>query len=101
MTSCGHIEKDLDTSMNCTLVSKGESSSLCTAQHCFLTYNYFQWVQCDMRYLDLEVLGKFSVIMADPPWDIHMEVSLDTKYAALVLFRTFLFTPQVVPVLGF
>eukprot|EP00795_Rhopilema_esculentum_P001119 gene1119-15459_t len=32
-----------------------------------------QWVQCDMRYLDLEVLGKFSVVMADPPWDIHME----------------------------
>jgi len=37
-----------------------------------------QWVQCDMRYFDLEVLGKFSVIMADPPWDIHMELPYGT-----------------------
>ena len=22
----------------------------------------------------MTVLGKFSVVMADPPWDIHMEV---------------------------
>ena len=34
----------------------------------------FQWVQCDMRYFDMRVLGKFAVIMADPPWDIHMEL---------------------------
>ena len=33
-----------------------------------------QWIQCDMRYFDMTVLGKFSVVMADPPWDIHMEV---------------------------
>lgn len=34
-----------------------------------------QWLHCDLRYFDMTVLGKFSVIMADPPWDIHMEVS--------------------------
>ena len=34
-----------------------------------------QWVQCDLRYFDMSVLGKFAVVMADPPWDIHMEVS--------------------------
>lgn len=33
-----------------------------------------QWIQCDLRYLDMTVLGKFAVIMADPPWDIHMEL---------------------------
>ncbi|CAG0887664.1 unnamed protein product [Cyprideis torosa] len=33
-----------------------------------------QWIQCDLRYLDMKVLGKFAVIMADPPWDIHMEL---------------------------
>ena len=27
-----------------------------------------------MRYFDMRVLGKFAVIMADPPWDIHMEL---------------------------
>ncbi|KAL3288161.1 hypothetical protein HHI36_002613 [Cryptolaemus montrouzieri] len=26
-----------------------------------------QWVQCDLRFLDMTVLGKFAVIMADPP----------------------------------
>uniref|UniRef100_A0A1B0CJE5 C3H1-type domain-containing protein n=1 Tax=Lutzomyia longipalpis TaxID=7200 RepID=A0A1B0CJE5_LUTLO len=26
-----------------------------------------QWIQCDLRYLDMTVLGKFAVIMADPP----------------------------------
>ena len=35
---------------------------------------FLQWIQCDMRYFDMTVLGKFSVVMADPPWDIHMEV---------------------------
>lgn len=33
-----------------------------------------QWIQCDLRFLDMTVLGKFAVIMADPPWDIHMEL---------------------------
>jgi len=26
----------------------------------------------------MSVLGKFSVIMADPPWDIHMELPYGT-----------------------
>ncbi|XP_078482088.1 N(6)-adenosine-methyltransferase subunit METTL3-like [Ciona intestinalis] len=37
-----------------------------------------QWINCDIRYLDVSVLGKFSVIMADPPWDIHMELPYGT-----------------------
>ena len=37
-----------------------------------------QWVNCDMRYFDMSVLGKFSVVMADPPWDIHMELPYGT-----------------------
>eukprot|EP00118_Oscarella_pearsei_P007659 m.38116 g.38116 ORF g.38116 m.38116 type:complete len:550 (+) comp32526_c0_seq6:2350-3999(+) len=37
-----------------------------------------QWVQCDIRSLDYNVLGKFAVIMADPPWDIHMELPYGT-----------------------
>ncbi|XP_057302452.1 N6-adenosine-methyltransferase catalytic subunit-like [Hydractinia symbiolongicarpus] len=37
-----------------------------------------QWLKCDVRYLDFEVLGKFSVVMADPPWDIHMELPYGT-----------------------
>ncbi|XP_065184529.1 N6-adenosine-methyltransferase catalytic subunit-like [Sycon ciliatum] len=37
-----------------------------------------QWVNCDIRTLDFTVLGKFSVVMADPPWDIHMELPYGT-----------------------
>ena len=37
-----------------------------------------QWVNCDLRYFDMSCLGKFAVIMADPPWDIHMELPYGT-----------------------
>ncbi|XP_033928394.1 N6-adenosine-methyltransferase catalytic subunit [Melopsittacus undulatus] len=37
-----------------------------------------QWICCDIRYLDVSILGKFSVVMADPPWDIHMELPYGT-----------------------
>lgn len=37
-----------------------------------------QWIQCDLRFFDMSLLGKFSVVMADPPWDIHMELPYGT-----------------------
>ncbi|KAJ3140509.1 N6-adenosine-methyltransferase subunit mettl3 [Geranomyces variabilis] len=37
-----------------------------------------QWIQCDVRNFDFSVLGKFAVIMADPPWDIHMNLPYGT-----------------------
>ncbi|KAJ7638541.1 MT-A70-domain-containing protein [Roridomyces roridus] len=37
-----------------------------------------QWVNCDVRRFDYSVLGKFHVIMADPPWDIHMSLPYGT-----------------------
>ena len=37
-----------------------------------------QWIQCDLRHFDMTILGKFSVVMADPPWDIHMELPYGT-----------------------
>ena len=33
-----------------------------------------QWINSDLRYFDFRVLGKFDVLMCDPPWDIHMQV---------------------------
>jgi len=33
-----------------------------------------QWINCDVRSFDYTVLGKFGVIMADPPWEIHMDL---------------------------
>lgn len=43
-----------------------------------VTLNPAQWIQCDLRYLDMTCLGKFSIVMADPPWDIHMELPYGT-----------------------
>ena len=37
-----------------------------------------QWIQCDLRNFNMAILGKFSVVMADPPWDIHMELPYGT-----------------------
>ncbi|KAI9637327.1 putative mRNA methyltransferase [Dioszegia hungarica] len=37
-----------------------------------------QWVNCDLRTFDYSVLGQFQVIMADPPWDIHMSLPYGT-----------------------
>ncbi|CAN6480652.1 unnamed protein product [Victoria cruziana] len=37
-----------------------------------------QWINCDIRSFRMDILGKFGVIMADPPWDIHMELPYGT-----------------------
>ncbi|EPT02849.1 hypothetical protein FOMPIDRAFT_1022720 [Fomitopsis schrenkii] len=37
-----------------------------------------QWINCDLRRFDYSVLGKFHVMMADPPWDIHMSLPYGT-----------------------
>ena len=50
----------------------------------FVVVFFFQWIRCDMRYFDMTVLGKFSVVMAVLPWDIHMEVHTVFHYSNLV-----------------
>eukprot|EP00252_Welwitschia_mirabilis_P015540 TRINITY_DN3420_c0_g1_i1.p1 TRINITY_DN3420_c0_g1~~TRINITY_DN3420_c0_g1_i1.p1 ORF type:complete len:800 (-),score=167.09 TRINITY_DN3420_c0_g1_i1:304-2703(-) len=37
-----------------------------------------QWINCDVRSFRMDILGQFGVIMADPPWDIHMELPYGT-----------------------
>mmetsp|Transcript_20838 Transcript_20838/g.65932 ORF Transcript_20838/g.65932 Transcript_20838/m.65932 type:complete len:562 (+) Transcript_20838:102-1787(+) len=38
-----------------------------------------QWIQCDLRVFPLSIFnGLISVVMADPPWDIHMELPYGT-----------------------
>lgn len=39
-----------------------------------------QWINADLRYFDFRVLGKFDVLMSDPPWDIHMQVEKFHNY---------------------
>eukprot|EP00794_Sanderia_malayensis_P018608 gene18608-20484_t len=86
MDTCKYVHYEVDYSA-CPDIGKGKS-----AQHASGKQNLQQiaidrqkhvlyppqWIQCDIRYLDFDVLGKFSVIMADPPWDIHMELPYGT-----------------------
>lgn len=37
-----------------------------------------QWIDCDLKRFDYSMLGKFDVILADPPWDIHMSLPYGT-----------------------
>ncbi|CAI9093391.1 OLC1v1028889C1 [Oldenlandia corymbosa var. corymbosa] len=37
-----------------------------------------QWINCDIRNFRMDILGHYGVIMADPPWDIHMELPYGT-----------------------
>ena len=37
-----------------------------------------QWINCDIRFFDFSIMGKYDVIMADPPWDIHMDLPYGT-----------------------
>lgn len=38
-----------------------------------------QWIRCDLRNFDLSIFNEYvSVVMADPPWDIHMDLPYGT-----------------------
>ncbi|CCH61583.1 hypothetical protein TBLA_0F00390 [Henningerozyma blattae CBS 6284] len=37
-----------------------------------------QWICCDVRKFDFKILGKFSVVIADPAWNIHMNLPYGT-----------------------
>ncbi|OAY74221.1 putative N6-adenosine-methyltransferase MT-A70-like [Ananas comosus] len=54
----------------------GDCSFLDTCRHTKLGEP--QWINCDIRNFRMDILGQFGVIMADPPWDIHMELPYGT-----------------------
>lgn len=63
-----------------SLASSGGSSSLALSSSSSsvaatpATQQNMEWVCCDVRLFDFSLLGKFDVLLLDPPWDIHMEV---------------------------
>lgn len=81
METCKYIHYKIDTDdlKETEKASRAkEGSRLKTVSEDSMKMTPPQWVQCDIRSLDLAVLGKFSVVMADPPWDIHMELPYGT-----------------------
>ncbi|CAH2097727.1 unnamed protein product [Euphydryas editha] len=88
MDSCKYVHYEVDNADPNVTANKTITESTTKAGHNgtnvvpkpdgVLTLTPPQWIQCDLRYLDMTFLGKFAVIMADPPWDIHMELPYGT-----------------------
>ena len=78
MDTCKYIHYEVDKS---DIASKVKKCSSYRASIQMLESTKLvppQWIQCDLRNFKFDVLGKFSVLMADPPWDIHMELPYGT-----------------------
>uniref|UniRef100_A0A2A4KAR4 mRNA m(6)A methyltransferase n=1 Tax=Heliothis virescens TaxID=7102 RepID=A0A2A4KAR4_HELVI len=86
MDSCKYVHYEVDNAdPNVSAPKPAETTpkahngtTVATKPDGVLTLTPPQWIQCDLRYLDMTFLGKFAVIMADPPWDIHMELPYGT-----------------------
>ncbi|XP_054719997.1 N6-adenosine-methyltransferase subunit METTL3-like [Uloborus diversus] len=74
-----HYEVDYSTVAQVSKIQKSENSDT-NLSHDGIKPVLFppQWIQSDLRYFDMTILGKFAVVMADPPWDIHMELPYGT-----------------------
>lgn len=75
MDTCKYVHYEVDRSGQSRETPLAPKPMVCSES---TTLYPAQWVQCDLRFLDMTVLGKFAVIMADPPWDIHMELPYGT-----------------------
>lgn len=72
-----HIEASLME--NWLLDIPGRETGIWTGEPCLNMGELpSQWISCDVRRLDLKILGKFGVLMMDPPWDIHMTLPYGT-----------------------
>uniref|UniRef100_A0A1A9VX56 mRNA m(6)A methyltransferase n=1 Tax=Glossina austeni TaxID=7395 RepID=A0A1A9VX56_GLOAU len=76
MATCKYVHYEVDTLANINTNKPADvKTNLCLKRSVDprVTLYPLQWIQCDLRYLDMAVLAKFAVVMADPPWDIHMK----------------------------
>ncbi|XP_002989604.2 probable N6-adenosine-methyltransferase MT-A70-like [Selaginella moellendorffii] len=77
MKTCKYVHYELDATLDVPGVSRSLSKP--RADYCSeVELGEPQWVNCDIRSFKMEILGQFGVIMADPPWDIHMELPYGT-----------------------
>ncbi|KAG1704373.1 N6-adenosine-methyltransferase catalytic subunit [Nymphon striatum] len=73
-----YVHYEVDYSLSDKQNVNKQDAKLSNRNNASVTLYPAQWVQSDLRYFDMSILGKFSVIMADPPWDIHMELPYGT-----------------------
>ncbi|KAF8379769.1 hypothetical protein HHK36_029218 [Tetracentron sinense] len=86
MKSCKYVHYELDPTPDVPAMMMGTATHSLPkqikpqrAEYCSeVELGEPQWINCDIRSFRMDILGKFGVIMADPPWDIHMELPYGT-----------------------
>ncbi|KAG8367559.1 hypothetical protein BUALT_Bualt16G0084400 [Buddleja alternifolia] len=86
MKTCKYVHYELDSTPDVSPMMMGQSASMPpkplkpqSAHYCSeVELGEPQWINCDIRSFRMDILGQFGVIMADPPWDIHMELPYGT-----------------------
>ncbi|GAV68709.1 MT-A70 domain-containing protein, partial [Cephalotus follicularis] len=78
MKTCKYVHYELDSMPDLPLAPakplKPQRAEYCSE----VELGESQWINCDIRNFRMDILGQFGVIMADPPWDIHMELPYGT-----------------------
>ncbi|XP_010529665.1 PREDICTED: N6-adenosine-methyltransferase MT-A70-like [Tarenaya hassleriana] len=79
MKTCKYVHYELDQSADTGMVGLDKPLKPQRADYCSeVELGEAQWINCDIRSFRMDILGTFGVIMADPPWDIHMELPYGT-----------------------
>ncbi|KAH7513675.1 hypothetical protein FEM48_Zijuj11G0006100 [Ziziphus jujuba var. spinosa] len=85
MKTCKYVHYELDPTpdvspmMGAAALGPPKSLKPQRAEYCSeVELGEPQWINCDIRTFRMDILGQFGVIMADPPWDIHMELPYGT-----------------------
>ncbi|XP_076885176.1 putative N(6)-adenosine-methyltransferase MT-A70-like [Bidens hawaiensis] len=81
MKTCKYVHYELDSTPDVPNMLAGPSKPLKSqrAEYCSeVELGESQWINCDIRNFRMDILGQYGVIMADPPWDIHMELPYGT-----------------------
>ncbi|CAA0825443.1 N6-adenosine-methyltransferase MT-A70-like [Striga hermonthica] len=87
MKTCKYVHYELDSTPDVSTMMMGQATTLPPPKPLKLQSAHYcsevelgepQWINCDIRSFRMDILGQFGVIMADPPWDIHMELPYGT-----------------------
>ncbi|PIN01907.1 mRNA (2'-O-methyladenosine-N(6)-)-methyltransferase [Handroanthus impetiginosus] len=85
MKTCKYVHYELDSTPDVSPMMMGQALTPPkplkpqSAHYCSeVELGEPQWINCDIRTFRMDILGQFGVIMADPPWDIHMELPYGT-----------------------
>ncbi|XP_010421998.1 PREDICTED: N6-adenosine-methyltransferase MT-A70-like isoform X1 [Camelina sativa] len=78
MKTCKYVHYELDMA-DAMMAGPDKALKPLRADYCSeAELGEAQWINCDIRSFRMDILGTFGVVMADPPWDIHMELPYGT-----------------------